>query len=134
MSKKQPLWFFNFKFQKLCQNIIKKNYISGIFWAFKSKLLIIHAATYIPVFLSHSNNCFFICLVSYIPICLCYFLILCFYFHLLSFSSHHETHSTIYNVWFNFITTYPQYHRDKKYFIVHYQRKTFALIITNPML
>ena len=61
----------------------QKDYISGIFWAFKSKLQIVHAATYIALFLPDSNNCFFICLVPYIHICLYYFLILCFYFHLL---------------------------------------------------
>ena len=64
--------------------ISTKNYISGIFWALKSKLEIIHAATYVVLFLSDSNNCFFICLVPYIPICLYYFVMLCFYFdHLL---------------------------------------------------
>ena len=57
--------------------------IKTIFWAFKSKLQIIHAATYITLFLPDSNNCFFICLVLYIPFCLNYFLILRFYFHLL---------------------------------------------------
>ena len=68
-------------FQKLCQNINKKNDISGIFWAFRSKLQIIHGVTYITLFLPDSNNCFFICSVTYIPICLYYFWILCFYFH-----------------------------------------------------
>ena len=43
---------------------------------------LIHAANYVALFLPDSNNCFFICLVPYIPICLYYFLILCFYFHL----------------------------------------------------
>ena len=47
----------------------------------RSKLQIIHGVTYITLFLPDSNNCFFICSVSYIPICLYYFLILCFYFH-----------------------------------------------------
>ena len=35
-----------------------KKCISSIFWAFKSKLQIIHAATYIGLFLPGSNNCF----------------------------------------------------------------------------
>ena len=70
-------------FQKLCQNINKKNYISDIFLAFRIKLQIIHAATYIALLLPDSNNCFFICLLPYIHICLYYFLILCFYFHIL---------------------------------------------------
>ena len=42
-------------FQKLCQNIKKENYISGIFWAFKSKLQIILAATL---------HCFFRALIT----------------------------------------------------------------------
>ena len=70
-------------FQKLCQNINKKKLYFGIFWALKSKLEIIHAATSIVLFLPDSNHCFFICVVPYIPMCLYYFLILYFYFHLL---------------------------------------------------
>ena len=62
--------------------ISTKNYISGIFWVFKSKLQINPLATYIALFLPDSNNCFFICLVPYIHISLYYFLNLCFYFHL----------------------------------------------------
>ena len=53
-----------------------------MFWAFKIKLQIIHAATYIAPFVPASNSCFFIFLLLYIPICLYYFLIFCFYFHL----------------------------------------------------
>ena len=60
----------------------KRNYF-GIFWALKSKLQIIHAATSIVLFLPDSNHCFFICVVPYIPMCVYYFLILYFYFHLL---------------------------------------------------
>ena len=95
-------------FQKLCQNINNKKLYFWHIWAFESKLLIIHAAAYIALFLSYSNNCFFICLVPYIPICLFYFLILCFYFHLL-FPSLLATRHILqfYNVWFNFITTCP---------------------------
>ena len=71
-------------FQKLCQNINKKeSYISVIFWAFKSKLQITHAVTYIALFLPNSNNCFFLRLVPYIHTCLYYFQILCFCFHCL---------------------------------------------------
>ena len=36
----------------------KKNYIPGIFWAFKSKLQNILAAIYIVLFLPDNNNCF----------------------------------------------------------------------------
>ena len=37
----------------------KNIYISGLFWTFKIKFQTIHAANYITVFLSDSNNCFF---------------------------------------------------------------------------
>ena len=36
----------------------QRNYIPGIFWAFKSKLQIILAATHIALFLPDTNNCF----------------------------------------------------------------------------
>ena len=63
-----------------------------------------HAVAYIALFLPDCNNCFFIYLVPYIYICPYYFLILCFYFHL--FDTLLTTrHSTIYNVWFDFITS-----------------------------
>ena len=81
MWEKQPLGFLNIS--ETLPEYQQKNYISGIFWAFKSKLQIIHAATYIALFLPDSYNCFFKCLVLYVHICLYYFLILCFYFHLL---------------------------------------------------
>ena len=45
-----------FLFQKLCQNINKENYISSIFWTFKSKLQIIHDVTYVTLFLPGSKN------------------------------------------------------------------------------
>ena len=63
--RKQTLSFFTIS-ENLRENRLK-NYIFGIFWAFKSKFQIIHAATYIALFLPDSNKCFFICLVSYIP-------------------------------------------------------------------
>ena len=50
---------------------------TGTWWV-KSKLQIIHVATDIALFLPYSNNCFFMYLVPYIPICL----ILCIQFHL----------------------------------------------------
>ena len=62
-----------------------------LFCVFKSKLQINHAATYIELFLPDSNNWFFIYLVPHIHICLYYFLILCFHFHLFGYSSHSET-------------------------------------------
>ena len=95
------------------QNINNKNYTSGIFWVFKSKLQINHAITYIGLFLPDSNNCFSICLVPYIHICLYYFLILCFYFHL--FDTLLTTrHSTTCNVWFDFITSVSELELDLK--------------------
>ena len=78
MWEKQPLIFLN-----ISQNLqkIKKNKNSEQFWTFKSKLRIIHAATYIHCFFLTLINVFL--LVPYIHICLYYFLILCSYFHLL---------------------------------------------------
>ena len=46
-------------FQKICKKINKINYISDIFWTFKSKLQIIHGATYIALFLPDSSKCLF---------------------------------------------------------------------------
>ena len=48
------------------------------------------------VFLSDSNN-FWICLVPDAHICLCYLLILCFYFHLLFHTLFTTRHSTIFD-------------------------------------
>ena len=69
-------------FQKSTKNR-QKNYVPGMFWAFKSKLEIILRTTYIALFLPDINDCFFICILPYIHICFYCFLILCFYFHLL---------------------------------------------------
>ena len=102
MWEKQTLRFFNIS--KILQENQQKHQISGVFWAFKSKLQIIHAVTYITLFLPDSNNCFFLCLVPYIHISLYYFLILCFYFHFLFLTY----------LWFDFITICPQHYRDKK--------------------
>ena len=81
MQEKQPLSFFNIS-ETLPEYQQKKLYFWHIF-GLQNKLQIIHAANYITLFLPGSNNCFFICLVPYIHICLYYSLILCFYFHLL---------------------------------------------------
>ena len=79
---KLPLIFF--EFSKNLQKLWQKNYIPGIFWAFKRKFHIIFAANYIALFLPDTSNCFFlICIIPCIHICFYYFLILCFYFHLL---------------------------------------------------
>ena len=79
--RKITTYFFNIS--KNLQENRQKNDIPGIFWAFKSKLQIILAATYIALFLPDTHNCFFICIIPYIHICFYYFLIFCFYFHLL---------------------------------------------------
>ena len=47
----------------ICKKKMKKNYIPDIFWAFRSKLQIILAATCIAPFLPDTNNCSFICIV-----------------------------------------------------------------------
>ena len=78
MREKQLLSLFN-----ISGNLQESNYISDIFWTFKSKLQRIHAATYIHCFFLTLINVFLICLVPYIHICLYYFLILCSRFHLL---------------------------------------------------
>ena len=83
----------------------QKSQIPSIFWAFKRKLQIIYAATYIALFLSDSNNCFFICLVPHIPFYLCYSLILCFYFHVLFLSFLATSHILQFTV-FNLISFY----------------------------
>ena len=92
-------------FQKLFRNINKKAKFLAYFGPLKKKLQIIYAATYIALFLSDSNNCFFICLVSHIPFYLCYSLILCFYFHVLFFSFLATSHVLQFTV-FNLISFY----------------------------
>ena len=77
-------------FQNFCKNINRKIfhfwYISGMFWSFKSKLLTIHAATYIALFLPDSNNCF-LYVQCHIYIFVCTF----FSFHVLIFyNSYYE--------------------------------------------
>ena len=106
-------------FQSFCQNINKIS-ICGIFWAFKSSLQIIHAATYIALFLPDFNNCFFICLVPYIPICVYCFLILCFYFHFL-FPSLLATRHILQFTMFDSISLQPACNITdiRNYFIVH---------------
>ena len=81
MWEKQSLSFFNIS--ETLPEYQQKIYISGIFWAFKITLQIIHAPSYIALFLPDSNNSLFICLVPYIHICLYYCLVLCCYCNLL---------------------------------------------------
>ena len=52
------------------------NYISGIFWTFRSKLKIINAAIYFAIFHPDSNNCF----LHILNICLHHVSFFCFYF------------------------------------------------------
>ena len=91
-------------------------------------------ATYVALFLLDSNNWFFICLVPYIYICLCNFLILCFYFHLL-FHALLATRKILQFTIFDSISLQPSRNitEIKEYFIVHYEWKSVVLIITDPM-
>ena len=127
--RKTALGFFNIS--ETLPECQQKNYISGIFWAFKRQLQILHAATYITLFLPDSNNCFlhiqchiFVSVSTIFSFCVFTF----------SFPSGHETDSTTYNVCFDFIPTCQQYYKGRKCFIVHYQKKNVGFIIINPML
>ena len=88
-------------FQRIRKKINKKK----LFWTFKSKLQMIHATTYIQCFFLTLIHVFS-CLIPSIHICLYYFLIL-FLFSTFSSCSCYEIDSTIYNAWFDFITTCP---------------------------
>ena len=55
-EKQQPS---SFKIPENVQEYQQVNYIPEVLWAFKSKLQIIHAATYIALFLRDRKNCFF---------------------------------------------------------------------------
>ena len=67
-------------FQKLPE-YQKKKWISAIFWAFRNKLHIIHATTYIALFLLDSNNCFLYTVYPYLSLLFSHFVI--FFFHFL---------------------------------------------------
>ena len=69
-------------FQKLCQNINKKTISLAYFGPLEANYIQFIRLQFITLFLPDSNNWFFVCSVSYIPIFVYYFLILCFYFHL----------------------------------------------------
>ena len=73
----------------------------------------------------------FICLVTYIPICLYYFPILCSYFHLF-FLTHLFTRDILRFTTFDLISLQPARNitEIKKHFTVHNERKSVALIIT----
>ena len=119
-------------FQKICEKIDKKNYISGIFRAFKSKLQIIPAAIYIALFLPDSNKCFFICLVSYIPIHIIpIHIILCSYFYHI-FLALLATRRILQFTMFDSILLEPARNSTeiKRHFIIHHKRKSVAFIIT----
>ena len=94
VQEKHPLSFCNIS--ETLSEYQQKNDISDIFWSFKSKLQIIHAATYVALFLPDSNNCFFICLVPYLSQLFSHFVFL--FSSSFSFSSPQDTHSTGYNV------------------------------------
>ena len=115
--RKTTTRFFNIS--KFYKKINKRNYVSGILWAFKSKLQIILQDTYIALLLPDSNNCF-ICIVPYIHICFFYFFILCFYFHLLSLVRLSTKHILQFTM-FDTISLQPARNitEMKKYFIVY---------------
>ena len=81
-------------------------------------------------------HCFFLTLMSgfymfssifpYLPLLFSHFVFL--FSPSFPYSSRQETHSTIYNVSFDFIATCPKYYGDKKYFIVPEERNNVALI------
>ena len=129
--RKQPLSFFTIS-ENLRENR-QKNYISGIFRAFKSKLQIIPAATYIALFLPDSNKCFFICLVSYIPIHIIpIHIILCSYFYHI-FLALLATRRILQFTMFDSILLEPARNSTeikKRHFIIHHKRKSVAFIIT----
>ena len=85
-----------FKYFRNSVRILIKTCISGIFWGYKSKLQIIHATTYITLFLLDSNDYFFICLVPYPHLSLHLSFVFLFSPSFL-FSSRHETHSTMFD-------------------------------------
>ena len=119
-KKNNHLVFLIFNISETLPEYQEKNYISGIIWAFKSKLKIIHAATYIALCFPDSN-CFFIFLVPLCPyLSLLFSNFVSLFSPSFSFSSRHNTHSTIYNVWFYFISTCP-------FFLLSYQI-TFFLV------
>ena len=93
-------------------------------WTFKSKLQIIHAATYIALFLPEYNKCFFSGTKPHIHICFYYFLNLCSYFHLLFLTLIATRHILQFSM-FDSISEI-----IKKHFIVDDERKSVALIMT----
>ena len=84
-----------------------------------------------------ASHCFFLTLITvfymfstihpYLFLLFSHFLFL--FSPLFSYSSCHETHSTIYNVWLDLIATFPKYYGDKKYFTVHNERKNLTALI-----
>ena len=94
-------------FQEICKKNQQRNYISDTFWTFKSKLQIIHAATYIHCFFLTLINVFFMFSTIHLSLSLLFSHFLFLFSPSFSYSSRHKTHSTIYNVSFDFITTWP---------------------------
>ena len=64
---RKPITQFFYYLRKSSRKPIK-NDVSYIFWTFKIKSQIIHAATYIALFLPDPSNCLLICLIPYICI------------------------------------------------------------------
>ena len=71
-------------FWKLCQNVNKKTIFLSYFGPLKANYRSFMPLLTLHCFFLTLITLFFIFLAPYVPICLYYFLILCFYFHLLS--------------------------------------------------
>ena len=98
--RKTTTCFFNIS-ENLQEN---QNYISDIFWTFKSKLQIIHATTYIHCFFLTLINVFYMfsAIHSYLYLLISHFVFL--FSTSFSYSSRHETNSAMCDY---FITTRP---------------------------
>ena len=94
--------------QKICKKIL------DIFWTFKSILQRIHAAAYIHCSFLTLINVFYMFSTIQPSLSLLFSHFVFLFSPSFSYSSRHETHSTIYNVWFNFITACPLFYGDKK--------------------
>ena len=103
-EKKKPLSFFN-----ICKNLQenRQKYVPCIFWAFKSKLQIILEATYIALFFPTLITVFYMYKTIYPYLFLLFSHFVFLFSPSLSYSSRHETYSTISNVLDNFIKNCP---------------------------
>ena len=137
MWEKQPLSFFNIS-EGLQESQQQKTIFLTYFGFLKANYRSFMRLLTLQ-FLPHSNKCFFICLVPYPYLHLLFSQFVVLFWLSFSYSSRHETHSTIYNVWFNFITTLPvilrrqkmlySQWRNKKCRVNNKQNKCFIMLI-----